>query len=267
VLRLFADIEELVGAAVEVERVLGELGETPFEPLKEAQEERMTRISMKNPIAALNNALINFLEGSMPNPVSSFAPALFIECQVCERRDHIARTCPRLNAPWPKCARCGGPHRTESCGVRYPFYSDLGRAEGRCRMKQHEKESRFGAANFLEALPSDGEAIATVKYRVVERQSVDEFVEVTEGTNVVTGRKWQDAVTLCETPSTKIDDTKRKQVNAVEDESCTEAVTTAKEMVSVHKEATLQQDQAPLVDDEVDDFHEATNDQIAAELI
>jgi hypothetical protein len=35
VVRVFADIEELVGAAIEVERVLGELGETPFEPLKE----------------------------------------------------------------------------------------------------------------------------------------------------------------------------------------------------------------------------------------
>jgi hypothetical protein len=35
VVRNFTDIEELVGAASEVERVLGELGETPFEPLKE----------------------------------------------------------------------------------------------------------------------------------------------------------------------------------------------------------------------------------------
>ncbi len=29
VVRMFADIEELVGAAIELERVLGELGETP----------------------------------------------------------------------------------------------------------------------------------------------------------------------------------------------------------------------------------------------
>jgi len=39
VVRTFADIEELVGAATKVERVLGELGETPYEPLKEEQEE------------------------------------------------------------------------------------------------------------------------------------------------------------------------------------------------------------------------------------
>jgi len=32
---MFTDIEELVSAATELKRVLGELGETPFEPLKE----------------------------------------------------------------------------------------------------------------------------------------------------------------------------------------------------------------------------------------
>jgi hypothetical protein len=31
--RTFANIEELVGAATEVERVMGELGEMPYEPL------------------------------------------------------------------------------------------------------------------------------------------------------------------------------------------------------------------------------------------
>ncbi len=35
VVRVFANIEELVGAAIEVERVLGELDETPYEPLRE----------------------------------------------------------------------------------------------------------------------------------------------------------------------------------------------------------------------------------------
>jgi hypothetical protein len=35
VVRVFADIEELVGAAIEVERVLSELKETPYETLRE----------------------------------------------------------------------------------------------------------------------------------------------------------------------------------------------------------------------------------------
>ncbi len=45
--RTFADIEELVGVAIEVEKVLGELGETPFEPFKEEQEEGTKEIIME----------------------------------------------------------------------------------------------------------------------------------------------------------------------------------------------------------------------------
>jgi hypothetical protein len=62
VVRTFADIEELVGAATELERVLGELGETPFEPLKEEQEEGIAETSMEHQVAALNNTLINFFK-------------------------------------------------------------------------------------------------------------------------------------------------------------------------------------------------------------
>jgi hypothetical protein len=44
---VFADIEELVGATIEVERVLGELNETPFEPLREEQEEEASESSVE----------------------------------------------------------------------------------------------------------------------------------------------------------------------------------------------------------------------------
>jgi len=47
VVRVFADIEELVATAIEVERVLGELGETPFEPLKEEREEGTEKNTME----------------------------------------------------------------------------------------------------------------------------------------------------------------------------------------------------------------------------
>jgi hypothetical protein len=47
VVRTFADIEELVGAATEVERVLGELGETPYEYLLEEQEEETSESNVE----------------------------------------------------------------------------------------------------------------------------------------------------------------------------------------------------------------------------
>ncbi|CAK9869347.1 unnamed protein product [Sphagnum jensenii] len=65
VIRVFADIEELVGATIEVERVLGELGKTPFEPLKEEQEEGVAETSMEHHVANLNNTLINFFKGGL----------------------------------------------------------------------------------------------------------------------------------------------------------------------------------------------------------
>jgi hypothetical protein len=110
--RNFADIEELVGVANEVERVLGELGETPFEPLKEEQEEAVAETSMEHQVATLNNTLINFFKGGVPNSIPSSSSSQFKECQICKGRDHIATSCPRLNEPRPKCAKCGLPHST-----------------------------------------------------------------------------------------------------------------------------------------------------------
>jgi len=48
VVRTFTDIEKLVGAATKVERILGELGETPYEPLKEEQKEESSQTSWRN---------------------------------------------------------------------------------------------------------------------------------------------------------------------------------------------------------------------------
>jgi hypothetical protein len=47
VVRTFADIKELVGAMTKVERILGEVGETPYEPLKEEQEEESSQTIME----------------------------------------------------------------------------------------------------------------------------------------------------------------------------------------------------------------------------
>jgi hypothetical protein len=35
---MFKDIEKLVGTVTELKKVLGELGETPYDPLKEEQK-------------------------------------------------------------------------------------------------------------------------------------------------------------------------------------------------------------------------------------
>ncbi len=45
--RTFTDIEELLVVATKVERVLGELGETSYEPLREEQEEESSETMME----------------------------------------------------------------------------------------------------------------------------------------------------------------------------------------------------------------------------
>jgi predicted component of viral defense system (DUF524 family) len=85
VVRTFADIEELVGAATEVERVLGELRETPYESLREEQEEETSESNVEKQVAVLNNTLINFFKGNLHDPASSSSSTIFGGCQLCKR--------------------------------------------------------------------------------------------------------------------------------------------------------------------------------------
>jgi hypothetical protein len=71
----FMDIEELMGDATELERVLEELGKTPYEPLKEEeQEEGISKTMMEKHVITLNNTFINFFMRNVPN---SDAPSSF----------------------------------------------------------------------------------------------------------------------------------------------------------------------------------------------
>jgi hypothetical protein len=68
VVRTFTDIEELVGVVTELKKVLGELQETLYEPLKEEQEEGTEETIMEKQVTALNNTLVNFFKGTVHNP-------------------------------------------------------------------------------------------------------------------------------------------------------------------------------------------------------
>ncbi len=133
VVRVFANIEELVGAATKVERVLSELGETPYEPLREEQEEDTSEANVEKQVAALNNTLISFFKGNSPDASSSSSSSTaFGGCQICKGKDHMATACPRQNEARPKCAKCNLPHRTKNCGVKCTFCTGLGHFEDKC---------------------------------------------------------------------------------------------------------------------------------------
>ncbi len=153
-MRTFADIEELVGAAIKVEKVLGELGETPFEPLKEEQEEGTEETTMEKHVTALKT-LVNFFKSIVRNPKASSPSTVIGGCQICKGGDHLATTCLRLNEARPKCAKCGMLHRTKNCGIKCTFCRGLGHSEDRCWKKPKDRKSHSGAANFLEVLLND----------------------------------------------------------------------------------------------------------------
>jgi hypothetical protein len=153
---MFANIKELVGAATEVERVLGELGETLYEYLPEEQEEETSESNVEKQVAALNNTLINLFKGNSHDPTSSSSSTLFGACQLCKGGDHMATACPRLNEARPKCAKCNMSHRTENCGIKCTFCTGLGHSEDKCWKKLKDGKSIPGAANFLEVLLDDG---------------------------------------------------------------------------------------------------------------
>jgi hypothetical protein len=61
VVRTYTDIEEMVITTTEIERVLGDLGETPYDPLMEEKDEDVTdESSTDKQLSMLNEILIHF---------------------------------------------------------------------------------------------------------------------------------------------------------------------------------------------------------------
>ncbi len=59
--KTYTNIEDVVVAVTKIECVLGKLGETPYEPMKEEHDETMSRESTTyHQLHVLNETLINF---------------------------------------------------------------------------------------------------------------------------------------------------------------------------------------------------------------
>jgi hypothetical protein len=80
VIRTFTNIEKLVGVATELERVLREIGKTPFEPLKEEQDEGVEETLMEKQLTTLNDTLVNLIKRNVPNSIASSSSTMSSEC-------------------------------------------------------------------------------------------------------------------------------------------------------------------------------------------
>jgi hypothetical protein len=176
--RTFADIEELIGVATKVERVLGKLGETPYEPLREEQEEETSESNVEKQVNALNNTLINFFKGNAHDTTSSSSSNVFGGCHICRGGDHMATTCPRLNEARPKCAKCNMLYRIKNCGIKCTFCAKLGHSEDRCWKKPKDGKSHSRAANFVEVLLNDEEATLQQLNKLCGNEKVFSYTRV-----------------------------------------------------------------------------------------
>lgn len=80
-------MDELFASTIEVEKVMGEIGEMPFEPLKDEWEDEMNEkeTSTKRHIHTLNETLINFFKGSNgKESVQPVIPNNSSLCQLCK---------------------------------------------------------------------------------------------------------------------------------------------------------------------------------------
>jgi hypothetical protein len=97
--KTYTDIEEMVIAATEIERVLIDLGETPYDPLMEENDEDVTgESSIDKQLSMLNKTLIHFYrESGSRNGASVSFSRNASRGQLCQAKNHTAVACPKHN--------------------------------------------------------------------------------------------------------------------------------------------------------------------------
>jgi len=116
---------------------LAELGETPFELLKDEQEGMVVNVIFDKQVNVLNESLIKFFKQgiTLGHGVGSYGVMTTSICQICGFGDHVASIYPIIKDLKPKCGKCGLPHKTNNCGLQCGYYNNMGHIEERCGKK------------------------------------------------------------------------------------------------------------------------------------
>ncbi len=160
VVRTYIDIEEVVVVVIEIERVLGELRWTPYEPMKEEHDEiTFGESTTDRQFHVLNETFINFFgkgtDGKARPSITFFANTNNC-CQLCHSKEHTTSTCPKFADTKLKCAKCGGGHKIDNCGLKCSICFGLGHTKDKCWKKSAKGFPT--TTNFLEVLVDDEKA-------------------------------------------------------------------------------------------------------------
>jgi len=185
--KTYINIEEVVVAVIEMERVLGELEETPYKPMKEEQDERVFGEStMDHQLHVLNETLVNFFGKEIDGKVglSTTFSTTNNHCQLCRSEEHMASTCPKLIDTRPKCAKCGGGHKIDNCGLKCSFCFGLKHMENWCWKKF--AKGLFATTSFLKVLVDDEKkTLSKLKHICGEDQHVFLKVKIPKASNPI----------------------------------------------------------------------------------
>jgi hypothetical protein len=158
VVHTYVDMDELLATTIEVEKVLGEIGETHFEPLKEERDEEANEgeSSIEWQIHTFNEMLIKKIKGSSGKEI---IPSRSLQnssvCQLSNMVSHGVFACSKLFDRL-KCDKCEGGHRIKNCGLKCSYCFGLKHMKKCCWKKNGNGLAT--SANHLEVLINDEEA-------------------------------------------------------------------------------------------------------------
>ncbi len=128
VVHTYANMDEILAATIKVEKVLGEIEEAPFEPLKDERDEKTNtrESSIERQIHVLNETLMKFFKRSVGKEIIPFGDLGNSNvCQLCNMVGHGAFACSKLSDR-PECDACERGHRTKNCGLKCSYCFGLG---------------------------------------------------------------------------------------------------------------------------------------------
>jgi hypothetical protein len=130
-MRDFANMDALLVVALEVEWVLVELEEIPFELLKAKHEEAVVANVVEKQVNALNDSFIkkNKQGISLGHGIGSLNTTTFLVCQICNLIDHVVTICPKIGDLKLKCGKCSLPHKTKNYGFKCGYCVGMGHTE------------------------------------------------------------------------------------------------------------------------------------------
>ena len=157
----FSDIDDAVATATKIETRLGQLGETPCDPLPDEIDDptQARNEEAKRHIAHFSQTLVEIMRANaavVPDKKIGVQMRALYLCRRCYRENHCALECPDKDKACEKCGRMG--HRTIACGVKCSKCGWSGHFDHECQNQVPGSSSNLSDARLVERIEVVDEA-------------------------------------------------------------------------------------------------------------